>query len=126
MSLAKRVEDLKDSAVLGRDTSTRLMELYVEEAIPLAEKVEVLTEHDKRALTTRVAFHGSGTYKYIAVQHNFDDTALEYRSSIDRMLYKLQEELDKEPENAQVHTSPKPGAYAPKAWAKKLAEQAMK
>ena len=139
MSLARRIEDLEDSAVLGRKTSARLMELYVEEAIPLAANVHVVIERDKRAFTTRVAFHGPGSsYKYIAVQHDFYDTALEYRASIDQMLYKIQEELEEEPQDAEdaygpyevqgqhISTKPKPGAYAPKAWAKKLAEQAMK
>ena len=127
MSLVKRIEHLEDSAVLGRRTSVRLMELYVEEAIPLAANVHVVIERDKRAFTTRVAFHGpGGSYKYIAVQHDFYDTALEYRDSIDQMLYKIQEELDKEPEDAQVHTKPKPGAYAPSMWARKVAGRAMK
>ena len=124
MALAKRIEDLEDSAVLGRNTSTRLMELYVEEAIPLAENIDVLIEHDKRALTTRVAFHGTdGTYKYMAVQHDFDDTIGMYKDTVDRMLYKIQEELDKEPEDAQVHTEPTQ-QYAPKAWAAKVAKKA--
>ena len=127
MSLARRIEDLEDSAVLGRSTSVRLMELYVEWAIPLEWNVHVVVERDKRAFTTRVAFHGpGGSYKYIAVQHDFDDTVLQYRDSIDQMLYRIQEELDKEPEDAQVHTSPKPGAYAPNEWAKKVAKKAVR
>ena len=125
MSLARRIEDLEDSAVLGRRTSARLMELYVEEAIPLAANVHVLIERDKRVFTTRVAFHGPGGSYYISVRHDFYDTALEYRDSIDQMLYKIQEELDKEPEDAQVHTKPTQ-MFAPSAWAKKVAKKALR
>jgi len=121
MALAKRIEDLKDSAVLGRRTSVRLMELYVEEAMP-EYKVNVLAEQDKRAFTIRVVFGN----RVASMAFDFDATVFDFRLGIDRLMFKIQEELDEEPLDAGVHTSPKPGAYAPKVWAKKLAEQAMK
>jgi len=121
MSLVKRIEDLEDSAVLGRKTSVRLMELYVEEAMP-EYKVDVLDDQAKRAFTVRVVFEA----KAASMSFGFDDNVFHFRMGIDRLMDKIQEELDKEPEDAQVHTSPKPGAYAPKVWAKKVAKKALR
>jgi len=130
MSLARRIEDLEDSAVLGRRTSVRLMELYVEEAMP-EYKVDVLAEQDKRAFTVRVVFGN----KVASMAFDFDDNVFHFRMGIDRLMDKIQEELDAslddsdprgEPEDAQVYTKPKPGAYAPSMWARKVAKKALR
>ena len=130
MSLARRIEVLEDSAVLGLRTSVRLMELYVQEAMP-EYKVDVLDDQAKRAFTVRVVFEA----KAASMSFGFDDNVFHFRMGIDRLMDKIQEELDAslddsdprgEPEDAQVHTKPKPGAYAPSMWARKVAGMAMK
>lgn len=122
MSWIVPLEDHKDSDQLER-IELKVLARYAKDSIML-EGARVDCSYD--AMVYRILLRALVLNKHFSVAFDRSDTVGHFKAAVDKMLYKIQEALDEEPEDAQVHTSPKPGAYAPNEWAKKVAKKALR
>lgn len=126
MSSWKPIEDREDSDLL-ETTDIKERDAYIEEALYVeGMQIQWMNDMSTMLIILRILLDFNGQPKYLSLQFGRDATIREFKMSVEKIIYRVQDELEsmspETPDETVITTAPSSN-YTPDIWAKKMAQR---